>query len=87
MSLKEIGYQPLLPPPEKKVEKPRDWLKITAIAAAVISGLVIGLGMLCVMGMLPPDLLGGSIGMYATIAAGGLIFIPSVYVVYKRWNN
>jgi hypothetical protein len=63
----------------------RDWIKISAIVAAIVGALIAGLAVLCYMGIFPVELLGGPLGTGITLIAGSAIALPSAVVVYKRW--
>lgn len=78
---------PLITPKGAKEDKEKDWLKIGAIVAAVVGGLIAALAVLCIMGILPHDLLGGTLGTGITLIVGGTILAPAAYILFDKWQN
>lgn len=78
---------PLLTYKGEKEETPTDWVKIGAIAAAVIGGLIAALAGACIMGVFPQELLGGPLGTGITLIVGASILLPAALVFYDKWKN
>ena len=78
---------PLLLPKIKEPEKKRDPVKMTAIITAVAGGIIAAIAALCIVGIFPRELLGGTLGIGITVILGLGLLVPSVYVIFKRWND
>jgi hypothetical protein len=79
-------FYPLITPKIHE-QKNKDWVKIGAIVAAVIGGLTAALAILCLLNILPSDLLGGPFGTGVTLIVGAAILLPAGYVLFDRWRN
>jgi hypothetical protein len=78
---------PLLPPQEEKDPIPPDWVKIGAIVAAILGGLIAGLAVCCTMRILPQEFLGGQYGVAITLVIGATILLPAAFVLFKKWQE
>lgn len=77
---------PLLRPKAKPEETPTDWVKIAAIAAAILGGVIAGLGVCCFMDYFPTSLLGGPLGTGITVITGLTILLPAALVLLSKWK-
>lgn len=77
----------LLPAEREEETKPKDWVKITAIAILVISGLVAAFSVLCISGMFPVDIFGGTHTALFTAFGAGLVAASAGGVVYYKWKT
>lgn len=77
---------PLLRPKVETKDPPTDWVKIGAIAAAIIGGLITGLAIACVMDYFPTALLGGPLGTGLTLILGAAILLPAAMVLLEKWK-
>ena len=77
---------PLLRPKVEKKDPPTDWVKIGAIAAAVIGGLIVALAVACIMDYFPTALLGGPLGTGITLILGAAVLLPAAMVLFEKWQ-
>lgn len=77
---------PLLRPKVETKDLPTDWVKIGAIAAAVIGGLITALAAACIMDYFPTALLGGPLGTGITLILGAAILLPAAMILLDKWQ-
>lgn len=67
--------------------KPKDWIKITALVVLVIAGLVAAFSGLCLSGMFPIEIFGGTHNTLFTLFGTGLIAVSAGGIFYYRWKK
>ena len=77
---------PLLRPKVEAQDPPPDWVKIGAIAAAILGGLITALAVSCIMDYFPTALLGGALGTGLTLILGAAILLPAAMVLLDKWQ-
>lgn len=80
----EINRNNLLPIDLQEVEKPNDWVKITALVIAIITGLVAGFAGMTIAGFFPVAIFGGWEGAWFTIFATGIAAFAAGATVFYR---
>ncbi|MCC5833054.1 MAG: hypothetical protein JJU12_08450 [Chlamydiales bacterium] len=82
-----IQKKDLLPIKPEEETKPKDWVKITAIAILAIAGLVAAFCVLSISGMFPIDILGGTHNALFAAFGAGIVAAAAGGVVYYKWKT
>ncbi len=76
----------LLPAKLPEEKKPRDWVKITAIAVLVIAGLVAAFAGLSISGMFPVEIFGCYDNALFIAFGAGIVAASAGGVFYYKWK-
>ena len=85
--LASIHTYPLLTPKAKEKSSKTDWEWISTIVVAVIGALIAALSVICIMGIFPPELLGGLPWASVTFFIGAAIAAPAGLILFDKWQN
>ena len=88
MSLPYVSQEAIQRHMSEKPDEPDgwEWAQIGIIALGVIGALVAAFGGICMAGMFPVDILGGTQGAIITMGAGAVTALSAGLTYYFKWG-